>query len=87
MSLSQQITDVVVLEELSVDGRQVLLFSDGHSEFWDGGDDDLFTVPHRVSEQAAEMYLHVYDQGRKDGEIYGRLNLQHELRTLLGVKP
>ena len=73
-------------KSFSADGRQVLVCTDGRSEFWDA-EDHLFTVPHIVSEQAAEMYLQVYDTGRQHGEVYGRVRLQYDLREILGIKP
>lgn len=79
-------TDVQIANEMSVDGRQVVLLDRGESQFWDD-DMHLFNVPHRVSAQQAEMYLQVYDKGREHGENYGRVKLQYDMQRLLGVTP
>lgn len=71
---------------LHIDGRQVIPHTDGQTGFWDA-EDHLFSVPHRVDEQSARVYLRIYDKGREHGEVYGRLKVQYEMRQILGVKP
>lgn len=68
-----------------IDGYQVVQPPDGHIEIWDGGDYCIFTLNKNATEGEVRAAIRGYKAGEERGEFRGRMQLQSELRRLLGV--